>query len=148
VAKSKTAKAKTAQAASRPVKPATNTHGPAKKKVVKERGPVLSFLIILILLHAVFATFLAYSTLKEEYVRSTTWILPVLALVSVADIVAAVGLWYWKKWAIYLYAGTRVVATAIHLMLTGSLLVVFYDLLPVSILGYVINLQSKRDLFD
>ena len=119
-----------------------------RKNIVKTRGTVLSILLVLIFLHAVLATAVAYSTLKEEYAAATSWVLPVLGLVSLADIVAAVGMWYWKKWAITLYAVTRVVATVIHLMLTGSFLVVFYDLLPVAILGYVITLQSKRKLFE
>jgi hypothetical protein len=118
-----------------------------RKNVKKERGTVLSVLLVLIFLHAVLATAVAYSTLKEEY-AATSWVLPLMGLVSLADIVAAVGMWYWKKWAITLYAVTRVIATVIHLMLTGSLLVVFYDLLPVAILVYVIDLQSKRKLFE
>ena len=118
-----------------------------RKNVNKERGTVLSVLLVLIFLHAVLATAVAYSTLKAEY-AATSWVLPLMGLVSLADIVAAVGMWYWKKWAITLYAVTRVIATVIHLMLTGSLLVVFYDLLPVAILVYVIDLQSKRKLFE
>jgi hypothetical protein len=124
-----------------------NVNEKKRKNVNKERGTVLSVLLVLIFLHAVLATAVAYSTLKEEY-AATSWVLPLMGLVSLADIVAAVGMWYWKKWAITLYAVTRVIATVIHLMLTGSLLVVFYDLLPVAILVYVIDLQSKRKLFE
>jgi hypothetical protein len=117
------------------------------KNVSKTRGTVLSVLLVLIFLHALLATAVVYSTLKEQYV-ATSWVLPVMGLVSLAGIVAAVGMWYWKKWAITLYAVTSVIAMVVHLMLTGSLLVVFYDLLPVSILAYVINVQSKRKLFE
>jgi hypothetical protein len=118
------------------------------KNVSKTRGTVLSILLVLIFLHALLATALVYSTLKEQYAAATSWVLPVMGLVSLAGIVAAVGMWYWKKWAITLYLVTSVIAMVIHLMLTGSFLVVFYDLLPVSILAYVINLQSKRKLFE
>jgi hypothetical protein len=156
MAKSKQAK-KTGQApksgsqANKPgpsTKPGSKASGPVKKQVKKERGGLLTFLLVLIMLHAIFATYLAYTYLKAEYDPQRPLILTGLLLISLADIVAAVGMWYWKKWGIYLYAVTRVAATAIHLMLTGSLLVVFYDLLPVAILGYVINLQSKRHLFE
>ncbi len=118
-----------------------------RKTTSKKRGTVLSVLLGLIFLHAILATGVVYSTLKEGY-AAHAWVLPVLTLVSLADIVAAVGMWYWKKWAITLYAVSRVVATVIHLMLTGSLLIVFFDLVPVSILIYVIELQSKRKLFE
>ena len=118
------------------------------KTISRKRGTLLSVLLVLIFLHAVLATAVVYSTLKEEYAASTSWVLPVLGLISLADVVAAVGLWNWRKWAITLYAVTRMLATAIHLMLSGALLVVFYDLLPVIILVYVIELQSKRKLFE
>jgi hypothetical protein len=122
--------------------------GASKKPSKKRRGAVLTILLALIFLHAIFATVLAYSTLKQDYIGSKSIILVVLALVSLADIIAAVGMWFWQKWAIYMYAITRVIATITHIILTGSTWVVFYDLLPVVILGYVINLQNKRKLFD
>jgi hypothetical protein len=120
----------------------------ASKSITKKRGTVLTILLSLVFLHAILATGVAYSTLQAEYAAGTSWVLLVLSLVSLADIVAAIGMWYWKKWAITLYAVTRVIAAAIHLMLTGSLLVVLFDLVPVSILIYVIELQSKRKLFE
>jgi hypothetical protein len=150
VAKTKRAKAASQQAkpAGKPAKQASKTGGAAKRPVKKERGALLSFLIVLVMLHGILAAYLAFSSLKEVYRDSTSWILIVLGLISLADILAAFAMWRWKKWGIALYAATQVVATAIHLMLTGSLLVVFYDLLPVAFLAYVINLQSKRNLFE
>jgi hypothetical protein len=142
------ANTKQAKRTGQKAKPASQTGGSTKKPVKKERGPLLSFLLVLVLLHGIFATFLAFSTLKEAYSNSRPLILLVLTLLSLADILAAVGMWNWKKWAITLYAVTAVVAAAIHIMLTGSTIVVFYDLLPVAILGYVLNLQSKRNLFE
>ena len=108
---------------------------------------MLTVLLALIFVHAGFATYLGYITLNDEYVR-TTWVLPLLTLASVAGIVAVIGMWFWKRWGITLYAIVCAIQAVIHLMLTGSLMVVFYDLLPVSILAYVINLQSKTRLFE
>ena len=142
------AKTKHTNTVKQPAKPASKAKGPAKKQVNKKRGGLLSFLLVLIGLHAITASILVYSTLKQDYEGSRTWILVVLTLVSLAEIVAAVGMWFWKKWAIYLYGITRVIATAIHIILTGTTLVVFYDLLPVAILGYVITLQNKQKLFE
>ena len=135
------------QKKSNPAKQASNVKGPAKKSFHKERGTLLSVLIILVGLHAVLATYLGYTSLKDEFVR-TSWVLPVLTLVSIAAIVAAVAMWYWKQWGITLYAVVCIIQAAVHLMLTGSLMVVFYDILPVAVLAYVINLQSKRKLFE
>jgi hypothetical protein len=128
-------------------KPVSNAKGPAKKSVHKERGTLLSVLIILIGLHGVLGAYIGYATMKSEYAQAP-WVLPVLTLVSVAAIAAAVAMWYWKQWGIYLYAVVCIAQAAVHLMVTGDLFIVFYDILPVAILAYVINLQSKRKLFE
>ena len=141
------AKKKQHKAVNQPGKPNTKAKGPAKNTIHKERGTLLTVLLALIFVHALFATYLGYTSLQDEYAR-TTWVLPLMTLVSVACIVAAVGMWYWKQWGIYLYATACIIQAAVHLALTGSLMVVFYDLLPLSILAYVINLQSKQKLFE
>ena len=128
-------------------KPASQAKGPAKKPARKERGTLLSVLIILIALHSVIATYVGYSSLKDAYV-STPWGLPLLTAVSVAGIVSAAAMWYWKQWGITLYAIVCIIQAGVHLMMTGSLMVVFYDILPVAILAYVIRLQSKEKLFE
>ena len=135
------------QKKSNPSKPVSSVKGPAKETFHKERGTLLSVLIILIALHGVLGTYIGYTTLKDEFAR-TNWALPVLTLVSVAAIVSAVAMWYWKQWGIYLYAIVCIAQAVVHLMLTGSMMVVFYDILPVAILAYVLNLQSKRKLFE
>jgi hypothetical protein len=117
-------------------------------KVKKERGTLLTVLLLLILAYSAFTTWAAYTNLKADYGPKQQWVLPALFLLSVADIVAAFAMLYWRQWGIYLYGISRVAAAAIHLLLTGSLLVVFYDLLPVSILAYVIQLQRKDKLFE
>ncbi len=127
-------------------KPATNAKGAAKKPIHKERGTLLSVLIVLIGIHGILGAYIGYATMKAEYTKSP-WVLPVLTLVSVAAVVAAVAIWYWKQWGIYLFAIVCIVQAAVHLMVTGELFIVFYDILPVAILAYVINLQSKRKLF-
>jgi F0F1-type ATP synthase assembly protein I len=135
------------QKKSNTAKPVSNAYGPAKKPVHKQRGTLLSVLIVLIGLHGILGAYIGYVTLKTEYVNAP-WALAVLTLVSVAAIVAAVAIWYWKQWGITLYAVVCIIQAGVHLALTGSLLVVFYDILPVAILAYVINLQSKTKLFE
>ena len=129
------------------MKPAPNAKGSSKKPVHKERGTLLSVLIVLIGLHGVLGAYIGYATMKAEYAQAP-WVLPVLTLVSIAAIAAAVAMWYWKQWGIYLYAVVCIAQAAIHLLVTGDLFIVFYDILPVAILAYVINLQSKRKLFE
>ena len=135
------------QKKSNPTKPISNVKGAAKKPVHKERGTLLSVLIVLIGIHGILGAYIGYVTLKTEYVNAP-WALAVLTLVSVAALVAAVAIWYWKQWGITLYAVVCIIQAGVHLALTGSLMVVFYDILPVAILAYVINLQSKSKLFE
>ena len=135
------------QKKSNPQKTVSNVKGPVKKTFHRERGTLLSILIVLIGLHGMLGAYIGYATMKAEYAKAP-WVLPVLTLVSVAAIVAAVAIWYWKQWGIYLYAIVCIAQAAVHLMVTGDLFIVFYDILPVAILAYVINLQSKRKLFE
>jgi hypothetical protein len=128
-------------------KPVSTAKGPSKKPVHKERGTLLSVLYVLIGLHGILGAYVGYATMKAEYAK-VPWVIPVLILVSVAAVVSAVAMWYWKQWGIYLYAIVCIAQAAVHLMVTGDLFIVFYDILPVAILAYVINLQSKRKLFE
>lgn len=98
--------------------------------------------------HAVFATYLSYTYLKQDYVGQRSWILVVLVLSSLADIVAAVGLWLWKQWGIYLYIIATAALAAISIIVTGNVWVSLYQFIPVAILGYVISLQNKQKLFE
>ncbi len=139
---------KKSKTANKSAKPVSKAQASSKQPAKKVRGGGLTILLILIFLHSLLATAIAFSYLKAEYVGSTSWILPLFSLISVAGIVAAVGMWYWKKWGIYLYAAISVIGAVIHILLTGSTMVVFYDLIPVAILGYVITLQSKNNLFE
>ncbi len=135
-----------AKAASQPAKVPYKSK--AKQKPKKERGTVLTVVLVAILIYSVFATWLAFTNLKADYGPSKPWVLPTLFLISLADIVAVFAMFYWKQWGIYLYGISRVVAAAVYLVLTGSLLVVFAAILPVSILAYVIQLQRKQQLFE
>jgi hypothetical protein len=128
-------------------KSAAKSKGAAKKPIRKKRGTVLTVILVLIFLHSLFGTYLAYTSLKEPY-AGATWIIPVLALVNLASLVSAVGMWFWKKWAIYVYAATCVIGGVVHIVMTGTTMIIFYDLIPFVILGYVLRLQSKRDLFE
>lgn len=127
---------------------ASPRRGQPQKPVKRKRGTLLSVLIGIIFLHAFLAALLAYASLQDQYAGSGEWVIPLLGVLALVDILAAIGMWNWKKWALYLYGISCIISSAVHLMLTGSLLVVFHDLLPLAILGYVINLHGRNKLFD
>ena len=141
------AKTNQANKGNQKAKSSSNSKNSTKKEVKKRRGGLLTVLIVLIGVHAIFATYLGYTSLKQYYVGQRSWILALFVLISLADIVAAVGIWLWKQWAIYLYIIATVILTAMSIVLTGSIWVSLYQMLPVAILGYVINLQNKQKLF-
>lgn len=126
----------------------TKGKGTSKKQVTKHRGGLLSFLIILMGVHAVSASYLIYTTLKQDLSGQRTWILVTLLLVSLADIVAAVGMWLWKEWAIYLYFIATAALAAVSIAVTGNVWVSLYQFIPAAILGYVIRLQNKQKYFE
>jgi len=113
----------------------------------KERGVGLTILLALMLLHGIAAVYLGFTTLRNEYV-GTSWVLPALLLLALANLVGLVGIWLWKKWGLTLYAITTLGQAGVHLVLTGTGLVVFYDLIPLLVLGYLINLHNRRRYFD
>jgi cell division protein FtsW (lipid II flippase) len=143
VAKSNQSKKNSQQA-----KSASKSKGPTKKEVKKRRGGLLSFLIILMGVHAVSAAALSYSYLKQDYIGQRTWILVILVLIALADIVAAIGLWFWKQWGMYVYIIATAALAGISIIMTGNVWVSLYQFIPVAILGYVINLQNKQKLFE
>jgi hypothetical protein len=126
----------------------SSSKGPVKKQTRKKRGALLSILIFLIGIHAILGILVTYSYLKQDYIGQKPWILGVLIAVSVANLVAAVGIWYWKQWGIYVYILTTVVAATMSIVLTGNVWASLYQFIPVAILGYVISLQNKQKLFE
>jgi L-asparagine transporter-like permease len=104
----------------------------------KERGCWLTGWIILIALHGVIASVLVAYQGRQPYSDSPLW-LTILGLLAIADIVAMIAVWYWKRWGLVLYAISTAIGIAIGLVLTRTQLWVFHDILPLVILGYLIK---------
>jgi hypothetical protein len=111
----------------------------------KERGTWLSLWLILIMLHGIFASGLIWYLRSQRSDPSPSWILAILFLLAIADIVAALAAWNWKKWGLWLYALSTAIGIVIGLVLTASQLIVFHDIIPLAILGYLV--RDKRDQF-
>jgi hypothetical protein len=98
------------------------------------------------MLHGVGATLLVWYLRAGQQAPARPWILPALVLLSLADIVAAIGVWNWKRWGVRLYVLSTVIGIAIGLLVTASQLIVFHDIIPLAILGYLI--KDKWAYFD
>lgn len=115
-------------------------------QVTRERGTWLSLWLILIAVHGLFAAGLIWYLRAQSSESSPSWMLAILFVLGIADIVAAIAAWFWKKWGLWLYTVSTVVGIAVGLVLTRSQLIVFHDIIPLAILGWLI--KDKRKWFD
>jgi hypothetical protein len=118
--------------------------GGKKKPVVKkEHGALLTIVLILMAVHGIVAAYLYYDMTTAPQVQRP-WILGMMVVHSLANIAAAVGIFYWKKWGLYVYAGSTIIALVAGLISVGAWSV-FYMVLPLAIVGWL--LRSKWDYF-
>jgi lipoprotein signal peptidase len=115
-----------------------------KQPVKKVHGSLLTVVLVIMAIHGIFAAFL-YSSMSTAPEVQRPWIISLMVLHSVANIVAAVGIFYWKKWALYIYGGSTIVALVAGLISVGTSSV-FYMILPLAIDGWI--LRSKMQYFD
>lgn len=112
----------------------------------KERGWLLTLAIILVIISGFISLAVAWS---ESGLRGTalpTWYIVAALVSAVADIIAGIGLWRWKRWAYYLFLASTIVSIVLGLLVTGSALFAFSRIIPFAILGYI--MVPKWDLFD
>ena len=117
-----------------------------KQDQVKERGTWLSIWLIFIMLHGILASVLIWYLRNQGGDSSPAWVLTVLFVMAIVDVVAAILVWNWKRWGLWLYAISTVVGIIIGLVLTRSQLWVFHDIIPLAILGYLV--KDKQSYFD
>ena len=112
--------------------------------IAKERGFWLSLILVVMALHGLFGT-VFYYVIRTQDALDRPWIISLMVLHSLANVVAAVGIWFWKKWALYIYAASTVLAIFVGLISIG-LWSVLYMIMPFVILGWV--LRTKWSNFD
>lgn len=123
------------------------SHHKDKKKKTKHRGFWLSLVLVLMGISSLLSVFLILNYVQVPGTQPNyPWLLAGLFVATVAKLVAVVGIWFWEKWALYIYAGSVVATIAIGLMLTGTWLFTFNEVLPLAILGWL--LKDKYDNFD
>ncbi len=119
-----------------------------KKKQTKKQkvhGTALTILLVIMALHGIFATYFYYTVRTQEADLNRPAILTIMVIHSLANVIAALGIWYWKKWALYLYAFSTVLAIVVGLVTVG-IWSLFYMFLPLVVVGWV--LRTKWDYFE
>jgi hypothetical protein len=137
-------------------RPAHQPHGQAYNKntavaaapaaPTRQRTALITAVIVLIFLHGALFTLLAWSDLRTNGIEVRSLYLPLLFITSAADVIAAIALWYWKRWGFQLYVAATLVLATSALMNTGSILVLFASVLPAIIAAYIF--LPKQHLFD
>lgn len=121
-------------------------HVQNSKGAHRDRTPLLTAVIVLIILHGALFTLLAWSDLNTNGVDERSLYMPLLFLTSAADIIAGAALWLWKGWGFQLYIAATLVMATSALMNTGSMLVLLASVLPAIIVAYIY--LPKQHLFD
>ena len=115
----------------------------ARRKPV-ERGTTLTILLVIMALHGIFATIMYYSLRVDETYMSRPWLLTLMVLHSLANVIAAAGIWKWKMWGWQLYFASTVLSLVVGLLTVG-MWSAFYMVLPLAIVGWA--LRTKWDNF-
>lgn len=117
----------------------------------RTRGPLLTAWLIFMLVANTF-TFFAYISIIQDWLNHSdpAWDrlgVPsvILTIGAAINIVAALLLWRWKIWGLYLFIGVSVVALVINLAIGTSFLVALFGLTGVAILFALVN--PKREWF-
>lgn len=106
---------------------------------VKQRGLWLSIWLVLMMLHSFISALVIYLVYKGPREFTFPWLIALLFLASGVKLISVFGLWNWKQWGLYLYMVGVVATLIVGIILTGSLMIVFSDVLPLAILGWLIK---------
>jgi len=120
----------------------TNSNPKSKKKLHKNRGTLLVIFLVIMILHGI-VTAVMYHASASEAERPI--LIGLMTLHSLMNIAAGVGIWYWKKWGLYVYAVSTILALVVGLVTVG-MWSTFSIILPLAILGWI--LSEKWDYFE
>lgn len=112
----------------------------------KERGVLLTILLILVILNGTILTLASWSFKNAAGEVTTPIILALFIISSIAHVIAGIALWDWKKWGLTLYFISAVLTGVLGLINTGSFIVLFGAIVPFAVVGYVVRM--KWHLFE
>lgn len=122
-------------------------HKKKKKQHKPQRGTGWSIWLILIVIHSFIVVLATLSLMKTPDSYSRQWLITFLLLFTAAKAIAALGMWEWKKWGLYVYVVGVLGTMAITLFLTGFLIWgIFWEAIPLLITGWL--LRGKQEYFE
>jgi hypothetical protein len=112
-----------------------------------KRGAGWSIWLILIVIHGFAVALITLSMMKTPEGVTRQWLVIALLLFTAAKAVAALGMWEWKQWGLYLYVIGVLGSMGIALVMTSYLIyAVFWEAIPLLITGWL--LRGKQEYFD
>ena len=118
---------------------ATRKKAAVKKPQQVERGTGLTIWLALLVIQSALGIILIMDLTNRPEDPSRPYLLAALFVLSAAKLLGVLGIWLWKRWGLYAYAGAVVGIAIIGLALTGTALMIFYELLPVAITGWLLR---------
>jgi hypothetical protein len=116
-------------------------HKTNKIKTNKSKSPklgkALKIWLILLFIQNALGVVLILDLINRPADPARPYLLAGLFFFSVIQLAGVFAIWFRPSWGFYAYAGAVIGTTSIGLVLTGSILIVFYELLPVAITGWL-----------
>ena len=127
----------TSQASSTQAKSSSSKSQAQQPQHPKKRSIAYIIAVVYVILHGFFWTAASVATHRAEVDKYPVLfgLLIASALVSVA---AGLGMWFWKKWAGYLYLVTGMAMGLFVTMLSGDLWLALGSFMPVIVVLYVV----------
>jgi hypothetical protein len=118
---------------------ATRKNAAVEKSQQVERGIGLTIWLALLVIQSALGIYLILDLNNRPDDPSRPYLLAALFILSAAKLIGVLGIWLWKRWGLYTYAVSVIGMAIIGLMLTGTGLMIFYELLPVAITGWLVR---------
>jgi hypothetical protein len=130
----------------------TSKSQPYSKSVTppkKVRGGWLTGALIFIAVHAVFTAVLLLVWHKQSGPIQTPVLWTAAILIALVEIGGAVAMWFWKRWGLYLFIGAILAGIVVgFLAFPTAPYVAFHGIIPVLVLGYILQRQNKLRLLE
>jgi hypothetical protein len=103
----------------------------------KRRSIAYIIAVVYVILHGLFWTAVAFSTYRAN-VDKYPVLFGLLIVSTLLSLAAGLGMWFWKKWAGYLYLVTGMAMGLLVTMLSGDLWLALGSFMPVIVVLYVV----------
>jgi hypothetical protein len=118
----------------------------SQARPAQRRSTLLTIALVLVILQGIYLAVVYWTVLPDAQRTLGNIALWLMLLAAVADVVAGIAMWFWKRWGIYLYGVAAIVGAAVALLASGDLFLVFGALLPSIIVLYIV--LTQRNAFE